>query len=303
MRAVTDGTRAMLVVIGLARIAVAEPNRAADQTFERGRELMAKKQFAEACAAFEQSQRLDPQFGTLFNLADCEVQLGKLATAWGRYRELERTDSNQERRALSAQLAAQLERRMPKLVIAVSARPTRLHVVLDGVDSTALVGVPIPVDFGDHAIAADAPGFHAMSTTATINAEGRVVRVDVRLDPLDAAESPTIPIHATAPPIDAPSRRVPIIAFATGGALVVGGLVTGTFAYTTWHHATSCTSCDPVTLSHDARVLGDVSTALVIAGLASAGVGLWLWHVESSSAQLVPTAGASPVGVALAGSF
>ncbi len=273
MRAVTDGARAMLVVIGLARLSIADPNQAADATFEHGRDLMAKKQYAEACAAFEQSQRLDPQSGTLFNLADCEVQLGKLATAWGRYRELERTDSNHERRALSAQLAAQLEHRMPRLVIAVSARPARLHVVLDGVDSTALVGVPIPVDFGDHTIAADAPGFHATTTTTTVDEEGKVVRVDVRLDPLDAAESPTIPIRAETP-VDAVSRRAPIIAFATGGALVVGGLVTGTFAYTTWHHATSCTSCNPVQLSHDARVLGDVSTALVIAGLASAGVGL-----------------------------
>ncbi|HEY1549617.1 MAG TPA: tetratricopeptide repeat protein, partial [Kofleriaceae bacterium] len=109
MRAATDVARALLVVIGLARVAFADPGHVADETFERGRALMAKKQYAEACAAFEQSQRLDPQFGTLFNLADCEVQLGKLATAWGRYRELERTDSNQERRALSAQLATQLE--------------------------------------------------------------------------------------------------------------------------------------------------------------------------------------------------
>jgi hypothetical protein len=190
-------------------------------------------------------------------------------------------------------------------LIVVSAKPARLHVAVDGVDSTALAGVPIPVDFGDHTIAADAPGFHAMSTTTTVNEDGKVVRVDIRLDPLDAAESPTVPIRATGSPVDTVSRRAPIIAFATGGALVVGGLVTGTFAYTTWHHATSCTSCDPVTLSHDARVLGDVSTALVIAGLASAGVGLWLWHVESSSAQIVPTGGATSAGagLAIAGSF
>ncbi len=264
---------------------------------------MAKKQYAEACTAFEQSQRLDPQSGTLFNLADCEVQLGKLATAWASYRELERTDSNHERRALSAQLAAQLEHRVPKLVIAVSAKPARLHVVLDGVDSSSLVGVPIPIDLGDHAIAADAPGFHATSTTTTITDEGKVVRVDIRLDPLDAPESPTIPIRAAAPVVDAEPHRVPIIVLASGGAVVVGGLVTGTFAYTTWHHATSCTTgCDPVTLSHDARVLGDVSTALVVAGLATVGAGWYLWH-GASSAQIVPSAGATPVGLAVTGSF
>jgi hypothetical protein len=54
-----------------------------------------------------------------------------------------------------------------------------------------------------------------------------------------------------------------------------------------------------VSLSHDARVLGDVSTALVIAGLAAAGAGVYLWRTSETSAQVVP-AGA---GVAVAGRF
>ena len=89
-----DGARVVVVVLvvlvlGLARVALAEPNQAADATFQHGRELMAKKQYAEACTAFEQSQRLDPQPGTLFNSSRTgEVQLGKLGDAHGwRYRE------------------------------------------------------------------------------------------------------------------------------------------------------------------------------------------------------------------------
>ena len=53
--------------------------------FDRGRELLKQHSYQEACAAFENSQQLDPQFGTLYNLAECSTQLGKLATAWLAY--------------------------------------------------------------------------------------------------------------------------------------------------------------------------------------------------------------------------
>jgi hypothetical protein len=288
-----------VIALALARAAAAEPN-AADATFQRGRDLMEQKQYAAACDAFEQSQRLDPEPGTLFNLADCEVQLGKLATAWAHYRELERNDTNEERRQASAQLAAQLAPRVPKLVIVVPPKPAKLHVQLDGTDVTALVGVQIPIDLGDHAVAAGAPGFRDASATAQIHDEGKVVRVTLRLDPLDAGEAP-----AEQPAMAAPAtnlrRRIGIIGTWSGAGTAVAGLVVGTFAWTTWHRATNCNdaSCDRVSLSHDARVLGDVSTALVVVGLAAAGAGVYLWKTSESAAQVVP----DRAGVAIVGRF
>src|SRR5215470_18019771 len=104
MKSVRVASSALLLV-AVAGIAAGDPHDVAEQQFVRGRALMKQHKYAEACAAFEQSQRLDPQLGTLFNLADCEVEIGKVASAWKIYRELEKSDPNPDRRALSAELA------------------------------------------------------------------------------------------------------------------------------------------------------------------------------------------------------
>ncbi len=92
---------------------------------------MKAHRYPEACAAFEQSQRLDPQLGTLFNLANCEVEIDKLASAWKIYRELAKSDPNRDRKALSSELAAKLEPRLPRFVVVVPAMPAQLAVAID----------------------------------------------------------------------------------------------------------------------------------------------------------------------------
>ncbi len=296
---------AVAMVATSAISASADPTRTADDTFQRGRALMAEKRYAEACSEFEQSQRLDPQPGTLFNLADCEAQLGKLATAWARYRELARNDANSERRAESAHLAAELAPRVPKLVIALTTRPAGTHVAIDGVESTNLIGAEIPVDLGDHAIVATAPGFHEAHETASVTVEGKVTRIGVTLTPgVDAPRSDDDSLHPVVPPpVSTGHRRAGKIAIIAGAGVTVAGLVVGGFTYTTWHHAETCTACDRPSLSHEARTLGDVSTGVVIAGLASAGVGLYLWRSATSSAVVTPRADRDQVGVAVSGQF
>ena len=130
------------------------------------------------------------------------------------------------------------------------------------------------------------------------------MRVEIQLDPLDSAETPSIPIAAPIVDTTPPSRRAHR---ASCSQVVVrsssGGSSLAPLAYTTWRHARSCTSCDPAALSHDASVLGDVSTALVVVGLAATGVGLYLWHRSASNAHVVPTAGNGPVGFAAVGTF
>lgn len=53
----------------------------AERRFDEGKALIASGQVAEACAAFEASNRLEPGIGTTLHLARCRETLGELAAA------------------------------------------------------------------------------------------------------------------------------------------------------------------------------------------------------------------------------
>ena len=72
---------ATAIVLGLGGVARAQSVKAAEEAFEKGRELMEAKSYADACAAFELSQRLDPQYGTQYNLAGCYAAQDKIVAA------------------------------------------------------------------------------------------------------------------------------------------------------------------------------------------------------------------------------
>src|SRR5207249_214803 len=105
------------VVLALAHLALAKPSSEADEAFKRGRDLAKTGDYAGACKAFERSQELDPQLGTLFNIGQCDEKIGKQATALAAYREVIAKDTNEERRKFAADLASKLAARVPKLVV------------------------------------------------------------------------------------------------------------------------------------------------------------------------------------------
>jgi hypothetical protein len=170
----------------LGRSAAAQPSgqaAAATVQFDRGRALLKEKKYAEACAAFEHSQKLDPQWGTLYNLAGCYARLGKLASAWATYRELAQRDTNPARRKDASKRATELDRRLPRLLLTAASAPAGLTVTLDGIDVTGLVGTENPVDLGSHAIHATAPDRADFDTTAAVTGEGKTVTVAIELAP------------------------------------------------------------------------------------------------------------------------
>src|SRR5262245_34504063 len=127
----------------------AEDPMAAAALFRRGSQLLNEGSLAEACAAFEQSLRLDPQLGTRFNVARCHEEQGRLASAWITYRELAQSDGNPVRRDEAARRAQGLEPRLTRLVVTSVDAATGLAVTRNGVDATASLGVEVPVDAGE----------------------------------------------------------------------------------------------------------------------------------------------------------
>jgi hypothetical protein len=163
---------------------------AAQALFDEAKALMAKGKNAEACPKLEESQRLDPGLGTLFNLAECHEKTGRIATAWSRYVEVAagaRSAGRPDAERVAQSRASALGSRLPKLVLEVPAESSPgLEVLRDDVRvGAAQYGVAIPVDPGSHRISARAPGRKAWEAIVTaVEGQQSTVRVPV-LEPGD----------------------------------------------------------------------------------------------------------------------
>lgn len=309
----------------------AQPSTSAAATlqFDKGRALMKDKKYAEACAAFEHSQKLDPQIGTLYNLADCYAQLGKIASAWTTFREVGQRDTKADRKKESNRRAKELEKRLPKLLLRPPASAPGLVVTMNGIDITPLVGTESPVDPAEYTLKATAPGLGTWEATTQVTDEGKTITLAIELHKAAPPERPvaTAPIVTERPPtrIEAAprSRRrtYAVIAGAGGLAALATGFVFGSMASGTWDDAKALCGddlvCDdPATLAQGNRLVDDaqsqanLSTALVIGGAALVGVGAVLWLTAPSASartrsalRITPQAGPGRAGLVLGGRF
>jgi hypothetical protein len=193
---------------------------AAEQLFVEGRALMDQQQFEAACPKLQASLELDPASGTQINLARCYEKLGKLATAWRHYREASDRavrDGNTARAQVARKLAAELEPRLPRLIITLrspagaqgsqgSQGSQGLIVRRDGMPvPAALFGTAVYVDPGPHEVTATAPGRAPFSATVTV-AEAATSTVEIpELAPAPPATGTTAPDAPASP--DSPGSR------------------------------------------------------------------------------------------------
>jgi hypothetical protein len=295
---------------------------AADQAFKKGRELLKAGNYAEACVQFEQSQALDPALGTLFNIAQCDERIGKLATALAAYREVIAKDTNQTRRQTASDNAGNLQPRVPRLVVQVP--PTAKHVIvtLDG-KRTIDAGEPVELDMGDYTIDVHADGMADYSTQAKIVDEGKTVTITAKLVPgksdvLVKMDHRTVKHgeDSTVEPAPRSHRKLyGIAAMATGGAGLLTGVIFGGLASSKWSDAkavcggTTCTTqadADRASaLGDQARSKANLSTGLVVAGGVIAAIGVVVYVTAPTEHAVSVAAHASPDGgsVTLSGRF
>lgn len=180
------------LVIGLAVLATASPRAFAQSAsvqaqslFDDGRKLIKAGKIAEACTAFESSQKLDPAVTTLLNLAECREQNHQLATAWGAFVEanrMARASKNAKLARVASNHARKLEPRLSKLTITVAADRQVLGLeILRGDEQVNPAGWnhALPIDGGTYTITARAPGHTPWSVTRTIKPESDAQTVEV----------------------------------------------------------------------------------------------------------------------------
>jgi hypothetical protein len=286
------------IALAMPRTAWAqEPARdpiAAEALFERGKQLVEQGHTAEACAAFDESQRLDPAGGTLLRLALCHEAEGKLATSWLEFLEVLRMSKEgagepaklQERVRLAREHLASLEPRVPRVVVSVppAARVDGLHVTANGLPRNAGTwGVALPVDPGDVEIAASAPGRRPFRAVIHVG-EGQHPTVEV--PPLELETPAVRPLPPPPPPATHGSSLRPVgLAVGVVGLVAVGvGSYFGVHAIARWNdanHVCPGKSCDDpagVSAASDALQSAHVADATIAAGAAVvvAGVVLYL---------------------------
>ena len=317
----------MVVLLLLALVAPARAQSIEAETlFNQGDALMQQGKLAQACAAFEASNRLEARAGTLIRLGECRERTQELASAWSAYKDALTRAKDPKKKTIAADKVKELEPRLSSLTITVAkaGRIDGLVVTRDGqAFDSALWNVPVPVNGGSYVIAARAPGKRDWQTTVKVGVEKDKQTVEVpALEPAAAAtQAPPPPATATTaepPPDDeraepeAPSRfttkRKAALGLAGGAAIGLAvGIVLGTQSKAKQHdadelcpQADACPDADRANeLIHEARTRAlAADIAFGVAGAAAIGAAV-LWFTgapaRADTVAVVPGLGSLTV--------
>lgn len=317
------------VLGAIAGRAAADPDAQADALFVEGKRLAATDLRA-ACAKYRASYERDPIVTTGVVLADCLERDHRLVSAHAMFLEvrrlIERTATGQamdlsSRQATLDLIVARRAALQPRLSTLTIEVPVAIRVdglvvtwAHDGATADALAEVQwnaaLPLDGGDYAISASAPGYRPWSTTITV--EGEHGRALVQVPRLELA------VTAAAPASSARGQGQRVAGLAIGGAGVVAvgvGLGFGAVARRDWRDAQAA-GCDAagvcpteagVELATDARSAGSMATLAVTVGVVAIGAGVALYLVAPRGREprvaMIPYLGPSGGGLAVHGGF
>ncbi|WP_437492541.1 hypothetical protein WME75_18250 [Sorangium sp. So ce1014] len=190
---------------------VAAEESAAEKLFREGRALLVEQRFAEACPKLEESQRLEPSLGTKLNVAYCHERLGAVATAWVGFQEAlttARTEGDAAREAFARSRIEAIAPRVPWLRVRVSAGDAGADQLAILIDGAALDPVAwdkeLPVDPGEHVVAAAHRGEVFWQTTVTLRESERA---DVAVPPAAPVEPASAPAAVSRPEQRPAARR------------------------------------------------------------------------------------------------
>lgn len=195
----------------------------AETLFFTARGLMEAGRYPEACAKLTESYRLDPAAGTLLNLAVCNEKIGKIASAWGEFRDSvaeARKANRPDREQLATERLKVIEPELPFLTIKVPAEVraiSGLEITRNGIPLQAAAwDTDLPVDPGQVEVVERAPGYKPK--TLYVNVANKQ-HATLAAEPLELA-----PIVRPPPPFWTTKREIGAILF--GAGLVAAGVGT-----------------------------------------------------------------------------
>ncbi|UQA62942.1 tetratricopeptide repeat protein [Polyangium aurulentum] len=299
MRKVIHRALASLVLVGSILSGAAAYGQAssadkaaADALFKDGRALLKQGKAAEACPKFEESQRYDPSSSTMFNLGECYELLGRTASAYGAFGEAERMArqaSSPQKVKVAAERRKAVEARLSKLVVRVSGGDAPGYsVTLDGKPlGPGTWGSALPVDPGEHALEASAPGKRAWTQKVVVGPGPSQVEATVPV--LAAVEmAPPAPVEE---PGWSTQRKVGVGVGAAGIAALAVGAGLGIAAVVKNEASLGeCSEADPrrcnatgYALRNGAGTFADASTVTLSVGAALAVAGVVLFVTAPST--------------------
>ena len=301
------------------RAAHAESAEAA-ALFDRGDQLMAEGNVADACAAFEASNRAEPRAGTLIHLGVCRERNRQLASAWSAYNDALTRVKDAVKRVVAESRLAELAPRLSYLTISLSDDPRTAGLTptltLNGAAfDPSLWNHALPVDGGDYVIAGHAPGHRDWQTTVHVAAEQD--HVSVTVPRLEEEEPPRLAeLPAGPPPSRFTTRRKLALGVAGASTLcAAAGVVLGAMSLSKQHEASSecpdpehCTRAssanDLVGISRHRAIEADVAFGIAAAAAIGAGV-LWFTGApgasETRTVHVVPSITSREAGIAIVG--
>jgi hypothetical protein len=282
-----------------ARGAGANDEAAAVTLVEEAKKLMSAGDYEHACPKLVEAHRLHPTAAKLLRLGDCYEKIGKLASAWGAFKQAEitaRSANDADREQEGARRAKDLDAALSKLTITLTGVPAAgLEVRRDGaLVGEGQLGTAVPVDAGEHVIEATAPGRRKWVTRVQVAAGSVSVAVSIPELPPEAG---ALPGPTSASPSFWSAQR---IAGLTVGSFGVAGLAVGATlgGLAISKNNASKADClpnqpnmchaDGVSLRLSARGFADASTGTTIAGgvALAAGIVVFVTSPSAASAQM-----------------
>ncbi|HEY5949317.1 MAG TPA: tetratricopeptide repeat protein [Kofleriaceae bacterium] len=299
----------LTIVAAMCRLAAAEDPDQADKIFEEAQQLKQQGKTAEACKKYDEALSYNHNaVGTLLNVALCNEEAGKYATATKLYtqaRDLAREHNLAEHRKAAEDKLLITTPLVSHLAIAFAETPNEMKLVIDEdivpIDKTD----DIILDPGSHRIVVTAPGRVPYETT-----------IEVEKSKAKAIAVPKLGYPVT---VKKGRRTAGVILSASGVAMIGTGIGLGLYARGKYNgqigEGKNCTDGSPplcnaegYRITNDARTFGTFGTFIGLGGVAIAAVGGYLWFFGPKTSTernvaLVPTLAPDSAGVTAVGRF